>query len=213
MILQISQDLVVSNYRITVDFTCGGQGSKMNIAHIIKTYGVPNTYIEVGVFEGNNTFWVADQLTPYNPNLKIYAIDPHVGSNDMSEDPREVHANFVHNLNECKHKNVEYIRKYSEDGLIDLINKGVKAELIYIDGDHRAAGVLTDLVLAYKLLVPGGVMLCDDATLWKFKDKNGTESAQMAPRMAIESFIQCNWHNIKPVKVPDPWQTCFEKIC
>lgn len=201
------------SYRITMDFSCGGAGSMQNISHIINTYGLPDTYIEVGVFEGNTTFWVADNLTPHNPNLKIYAVDPHVGSNDMSEDPLVIHNNFTYNLNECKHKNVEYIRKHSEDGLIDLINRGVRAQLIYIDGDHRAAGVLTDLVLAFKLLVPGGVMLCDDATVWKFKDKNGTESAQMAPRMAIESFIQCNWHNVKPIKVPDPWQTAFEKTC
>lgn len=199
-------------YNITMDFSCGGHGSMQNITHLVNTYGVPNTIIEVGVFEGNTTFWMADNLTPHNPNLKIYAVDPHVGSNDMSEDPKMVHANFTHNLNECTHKNVEYIRKYSEDGLIDLINRGVKAELIYIDGDHRAAGVLTDLVLAYKLLVPGGVILCDDATIWKYKDKNGTEAAQMSPRLAIEMFMQCYWHHIEPIKVPDSWQTAFRKL-
>jgi cephalosporin hydroxylase len=130
----------------------------------------------------------------------------------MSEDPVVIQSNFAHNLSVNENKNVKYIRKYSEDGLIDLINQGVKAHFIYIDGDHRASGVLTDLVLAWKLLVPGGVMLCDDATIWQYKDKNGTVSPQMSPRMAIEMFIQCNWDKVKPIKLPDAWQTGFMKL-
>lgn len=195
-----------------MDFSSGGHGAIENISHLINTFGVPNSIIEIGVFEGNTTFWMADCLTPLNPNLKIYAVDPHVGSNDMSEDPITIQENFAHNLNECTQKNVEYIRKHSEYGLIDLINRDVKAELIYIDGDHRAAGVLSDLVLAWKLLVHGGVLLCDDATIWKYVDKNGTSSSQMSPRMAIEMFIQCYWDQIEIIRMPDSWQTAIKKI-
>lgn len=195
-----------------MDFNYSG-GAKENIGHIIQNNGVPNTIIEIGVFEGGTTFWLSDELTKFNPNLKIYAIDPHVGSNDMSEDPIEVYNNFIHNLNKNTHKNVEYIRKHSENGLIDLINKGVTAEMIYIDGDHKASEVLTDLVLSFKLLVTGGIIICDDAVDWQYKDKNGTVSAQMSPRMAIEMFIQCNWHKIQPIALPNTGQTGFRKIC
>ena len=187
-------------------------GAKENISMLINYYGVPNTIIEIGVFEGMTTFWMNDGLSPVNPNLKIYAIDPHVGSSDMSEDPVTIQSNFAHNLSVTPYKNVEYIRKHSEQGLIDLINRGVQAELIYIDGDHKANAVLSDLVLAWKLLKRGGVLLCDDATHWKFTDKNNTQSAQMAPRMAIEFFIQCHWHEIHSIKVPDSWQTAFQKL-
>lgn len=199
-------------YKFTMDFNYGG-GAKENIGHIIRNSGVPTTIIEVGVFEGGTTFWLSDELTKYNPALTVYAVDPHVGSSDMSENPADVHANFLHNLNANTNKNVEYIRKHSEDGLIDLINRGVKAELIYIDGDHRASEVLTDLVLSFKLLVKGGIIICDDATDWQYKDANGTVSAQMSPRMAIEMFIQCNWHKIVPISLPNSGQTGFRKIC
>jgi predicted O-methyltransferase YrrM len=168
--------------------------------------------IEIGVFEGSTTFWMADQLTPHNPDLKIYAVDPHVGSNDMTEDFNLVQENFEHNLNMCQHKNVTYIRKYSQDGLIDLINQGVQAELIYVDGDHKAGEVLTDLVLSWKLLKVGGIMLCDDTTTWRYTDSNGTESAQMSVRMAVEMFIQCNWHKVRILQIPDSTQTAFMKI-
>lgn len=199
-------------YRTTMDFNYGG-GAKQNIGHIINKFGVPSSIIEVGVFEGGTTFWLSDELTPYNPNLKIYAIDPHVGSNDMSENPVDVQSNFEYNLSINTNKNVEYIRKHSEDGLIDLINRGVKAELIYIDGDHKAGEVLTDLVLSFKLLVTGGVILCDDTGDWQYTDKNGTTAAQMSPRLAVEMFMACNWHNIKPLALPNTGQTAFIKLC
>ena len=194
-----------------MDFNCG-RGAVTNIAHFINSHGIPNTIIEIGVFEGSTTFWLADQLTPHNPNLKIYAVDPHVGSNDMTEDFNEVQKNFVHNLNECQYKNVTYLQKHSQDGLIDLINQQVKAELIYIDGDHKASEVLTDLVLSWKLLHVRGIMLCDDTTTWRYTDRNGTESAQMSVRMAVEMFIQCNWHKLRILSIPDGTQTAFMKI-
>ena len=187
-------------------------GAKSNIEWLVNYYGVPSTIIEVGVFEGGTTFWLSEVLTPHNKNLKIYAIDPHVGSTDMDEDPDAVQKNFAHNVSVCTYQNVEYIRKHSEDGLIDLINKGVEAELIYIDGDHKANAVLTDLVLSWKLLKKGGVILCDDAVHWQYKDKNGMKAAQMSPRMAVEFFIQCHWHELHLIKTQDSWQTAFQKL-
>lgn len=197
-------------YRITWDMT---PNAMVNIDSIIRNNGVPNTIVEVGVYEGHTTFTMSDTYTQYNPNLKIYAIDPHVGSVDILEDPTDIHNNFMYNMSVCKQKNVEFIRKHSENGLIDLINQGVKPEFIFIDGDHHASTVLTDLVLSFKMLVTGGIILCDDATDWKYIDKNGTASAQMSPRLAVETFIACNWHKLEIVKLPNMGQTAFRKIC
>lgn len=198
------------SYKFSMDFNMG-KGAVANIAELVNTYGIPNTIIEVGVFEGGTTFWMADNIGEHNPNLVIHAIDPHVGSNDMSEDFNVIQQNFLHNLEECK-RNVLYHCGHSKDKLIELLVDGVKAELIYIDGDHKAAEVLTDLVLSWELLSVGGVILCDDTTTWKYIDSNGTCSAQMSPRMAVESFIQCNWHKIKILNLKDGSQTAFMKI-
>jgi hypothetical protein len=198
-------------YKFTIDFNANG-GALTNVEHIIRNFGVPNTIIEIGVFEGKTTFTLSDELTPHNKNLHIYAVDPHVGSIDMREDPIVVQETFAENLKHCANKNVTYIRKHSEDGLIDLINQGVKAELIYVDGDHRSPQVLTDLVLSFKLLVKGGIMLCDDTGDWKYIDNNGTASAQMSPRLAVEMFMACHWHLIKPLTLPNSGQTAFIKL-
>ena len=189
-----------------------GKGALQNISHLVSIYGAPKTIIEIGVFEGGTTFWLSDNLSKTNKSSQIYAIDPHVGSNDMSEDFTVIKENFEYNLAVHPAKNVNYIQKHSKDGLLDLINMGVKAELIYIDGDHRAAEVLTDLVLSWELLTVGGIVLCDDTTTWKYKDTNGTESAQMSPRLAVETFIQCNWHKLNVLSIPDGAQTAFIKI-
>lgn len=198
-------------YRYSMDFNVDG-GSYKNLAKIIENNGCPMTYIEVGVFEGSTLFWLVDQLKNFNPDLSAYAIDPHVGSIDMGDDFVQVKENFAHNLSVCTHKKITHIPKHSQDGLIDLINQNVKAELIYIDGDHRASEVLTDLVLSWKLLKVGGIILCDDTTVWKYSDKNGTQAAQMSVRMAVEMFIQCNWHKLRLINLPDGAQTAFLKI-
>ena len=176
-----------------------GRGAMANITDLVNTYGVPNTIIEVGVFEGSTTFWMSDTLTPHNKNLLIHAVDPHTGSIDMLEDFTDVKAAFVHNLSVSTHKNVNYISKPSKVGLMDLINADTKAELIY-------------MVLAWEILVVGGVILCDDTTTWRYADKNGTMSAQMSPRMAVEMFIQCNWHKLKILALPDGSQTAIMKV-
>jgi predicted O-methyltransferase YrrM len=197
-------------YKLTWDMT---PNNMININHIMKQNGVPNNIVEIGCYEGHTTVTMSDLFTKYNPDLKIYAIDPHEGSVEIEEDPEHIQRNFVYNINQCAQKNIEYIRKYSEDGLIDLINRKLSPEFIFIDGDHRASTVISDLVLSFKLIKQGGIILCDDATDWKYTDKNGTSSAQMSPRMAIESFINCHWHNIEIIRLPNMSQTAFRKLC
>lgn len=201
----------MNKYFFTIDFNCAG-GSYTNISYIINKYGIPNNICEVGSFEGSTTFWMSDNITPHNNNLQIYAIDPHDKSDDLNYDLQQVKQRFEMNLKINKHKNINYINKKSEDGLIDLINEDIKFELIYIDGDHKASTVLTDLVLCWKILKIGGIILCDDTTTWKFIDKNGTASNQMSPRLAVETFIQCNWHKLNLIQIPDCTQTAFIKI-
>ena len=82
-------------YKVTWDMT---PNAMTNIGHIINKNGVPNTIIEIGAYEGHTTVTMSDLLTPYNANLKIYAIDPHVGSVEIEEDPEVLHNNFLHNI-------------------------------------------------------------------------------------------------------------------
>lgn len=214
---------VSKKYKFTQDFNLGLGGAKSNITKLVEYYGLPLTSIEIGCFEGGTTFWLAESIgntlskKSLKENFKIYAIDPHDNSLDLSQDMKAVKRLFDYNLQVCPYKDsIEYMRKKSSEALVELISKGVKANLIYIDGDHTAAEVLSDLVLASQLLHPGGVLLCDDSVFWRHVPKNQEYAVhspvEMSPRMAVESFLFCNWDMYKPVIIPDPSQTCLIKM-
>jgi cephalosporin hydroxylase len=201
----------MNNYKFSVDFSSDGC-SYENLFEIIKRYGIPSTMIEIGVYEGRTSLWLSDQINALGKSIEIYAIDPHEGSNDLTDvEFVNIKSNFLHNISIHK-GNIKYIEKNSTEGLLELISKKVKVDLIYIDGDHRSSQVLTDLVLSWQLIEVGGMILCDDSTDWKFEDSKDIPAAQMSPRMAVEFFIQCNWDRIKIVKLPNSSQTAFLKI-
>jgi hypothetical protein len=197
-------------YISTIDM--GEVRSKTNLTHIFNNFGIPSTFIEVGCFEGVTTCWVADTIGLHNKEFKVYAIDPHTTlNNNHAFDFDLIKNTFLYNKKLCA-GNIEYINKYSYEGLIDLIKQKEVAELIFIDGDHSSAAVLEDMILSWRLLPIGGVMLCDDSIGWKLIDGSGSSPVQMSPRMGIEMFIQANWHKIELIPLPDSFQTAFKKI-
>jgi hypothetical protein len=46
--------------------------------------------------------------------------------------------------------------------MAERIAAGRQFDLIYVDGSHTLGDALTDLLLADRLLIPGGWLLCDD---------------------------------------------------
>ena len=201
-------------YKFTVEFSYTSGGAKANLEYIMKNYGVPERYLEVGVYEGNTFFWMNEFCNAHGFELTATAVDPHAESHDLTDVKlSDAHELFVHNMSVCSNKNnIEYIREYSGKALVDLVYEQKKFDLVYIDGDHRASGVLSDLVLAWNLIDVGGIILCDDATTWKHIDKNGIAAVQYSPRLAVETFVACNWDKLTPIYVPDGNQTAFRKI-
>lgn len=187
-------------------------GTKENIHNIFTNFGVPTCMVEIGVYEGRTTCYISDTYSYVVPKFEIYCIDPHNYSDDLlNANISEVKERFIHNISECENKNIHYINKTSSDGLIDLINKKVEPQFIYVDGDHKGSTVLEDLVLSFRLLPIGGVILCDDV-IWKHpENSNIPDSPSMNPRMAVENFIQCNWHRLKVINLPHGHQTAFVK--
>lgn len=179
----------------------------MSVEWLVRQFGIPKTVIEIGVFEGHSTFNMTNMFAQQIPDYKHYAIDPHEDSDDIEEDVvAKAGKTFRSNLEEFKYKdNIEYIPEYSWNGLMDLYTRGVKADLIYIDGDHRAATVMEDLVLAFKLIDKGGVILCDDCVAWY------NEKLQNTPKLAVDAFIHCYWDKIDMLRLPHGCQIAFRK--
>jgi len=188
--------------------------AQRSIQQFIGMYGAPRTVIEIGCFEGHTTFGLTEMLVQQNPNYKHYAIDPYDMSDDLPLDVlNEAGQLFMSNLEEFKYKdNVEFIHDTSWNGLLKLLHRGVKADLIYIDGDHRAETVLNDLVLAFGLVDVGGVILCDDCVSWKHQDSEKRYNLQSSPKLAVDNFIQCNWDKVEVLTLNNGYQTAFRKI-
>lgn len=169
-----------------------------NFMHIFKTYGVPCKIVEVGAYAGATTTKLINVIGPIIDNLEYVVIDPYSTSLDIKEDLEKIHRVFLDRVNGSPFgRCVKLYRETSFDGLIRLRNEGFKAQLIYIDGDHTASTVLSDLVLSFDILEKGGVIVCDDVGTWKYNS-----DPQMSPKMAVDNFLMCNWSKLNIIELP-----------
>jgi predicted O-methyltransferase YrrM len=182
--------------------------AQQSITRLVAKYGVPKVVIEIGLFEGNTTFNLAQEMVKHYPEYKHYAIDPYGVSADLPNDVvNEAEVLFKANLAEFEHKaSIEFMQMTSHDALLELYTRGVKADLIYVDGDHRASTVLEDLVMGYNLLKEGGIMLCDDCIAWRH------ERLQDNPKLAVDSFINCYWDKVVVEQLDNGYQIAIRKI-
>jgi hypothetical protein len=179
---------------------------KSSFFRILQEVIVPKVTIELGVFEGETTFNIANLLVPRNPKYKHYAIDPFRASENLKQDVVDkAKKQFISNMVEFPQ--VELIEKPSFDGLLELHQRGIKADFIYVDGSHFAKDVLSDAVLGFELLNLGGVMLFDDAVSWRYG-----EHIQDSPKIAVDSFIQCNWNRLQVLEMPGGYQTAIKRV-
>lgn len=182
--------------------------TQQSITGLVGKYGVPKVVIEIGLFEGNTTFNMTREMIKSHPEYKHYAIDPYGSSADLPDEVvDEAEVIFRDNLAEFEHKdNIEFMHMTSHDALIELYTRGVKADLIYVDGDHRASTVLEDLVLGFNLLNEGGIMLCDDCIAWRH------DRLQDNPKLAVDSFINCYWDKVAVEQLGNGYQIAVRKL-
>jgi len=169
----------------------------------------PQKVLEIGTFEGKFSIWLAETY-----KCDVTTIDPFDGSvYGVSQSLfDEAHKNCITNLNKCKQK-IHFIHKKSHEALYDLRHQTF--DFIYIDGSHRSAEVLEDLVMSYRLLSKGGIIMLDDSVYWKARKHITNELIQdvtESPRMAVDSFIHIHWKDIEVLKLANNYQTAFKKL-
>ena len=152
----------------------------------------PVEVLEIGSYQGMSTRWMLDNLLQH-PKSHITCIDIWESSEQhLGADFSQVEAEFDQQVEPHRSK-VTKLKGDSWSQLLQLNLTGQKFDLIYVDGDHSAQGVLRDLVLAWPLLKVNGIMVCDDY-VWKenleawgrgFRDFH---SPLETPKMAIDAF-------------------------
>jgi predicted O-methyltransferase YrrM len=149
--------------------------------------GVENlTFMEIGSFEGRSAIWMLDNILT-GTGSKIICIDTFGGNDEytsMGVSIEGLKDRFLENMKPYVGK-FRVIQGESQDVLRtkDFDNK---IDVLYIDGNHTAWGCLTDMVLGFKVLKHGGIMLVDDY-MWNFNRLMPSET----PKLAVDSFLSC----------------------
>ena len=170
----------------------------------------PLRVVEIGSFEGRSTLWFLDRLLRH-PDSRITCIDTFEGGAEHVETQTAgLHERFLSNLTASGHaEKAEVLRMPSFDGLSRLLARGDRVDLVYVDGSHEAPDVLADLVLAFRLLAEGGVILCDDY-LWS-REETAQADVLGCPKLAIDAFTNIHRRQIEFLQWGYYWQHAFRK--
>jgi predicted O-methyltransferase YrrM len=116
---------------------------------------VPEQVVEVGMANGLSTLFIAQGLFD-NAHGRHIAIDPFQFSDWGGAAIHQLHLAGLDHL-------VELVEKPSHQALPELEQAGVRAQLVFIDGNHLFDYVLTDFLAADRILDVGGLIAFDDA--------------------------------------------------
>lgn len=169
----------------------------------------PKSILEIGSFEGQSTCWMLENLIDCKDS-RIFCLDTFKGGEEHQTEEYNLESlfnRFMHNINVTGKKNcVNVLIGDSKYSLSHLISKKIYFDFIYVDGSHRAKDVLADAVLSWILLKKGGLMVFDDY-LWNVFERD----IKSAPKMAIDSFVNCYFDEIRILRTPQNYQLCILK--
>lgn len=151
--------------------------------------------LEIGSFEGRSTCWLLQNAL--RPNGSMYCIDTWQGSREITnEQMHGVLQRFKHNVKLARGSDQKLFITQNDStiALASLIGNHMLVpisngfppvgsfDFIYVDAGHLASEALTDAVMAWPLLRPGGMMIFDDYA-WRLQDEVTTR-----PKMAVDAF-------------------------
>src|SRR5262245_29885711 len=176
----------VEGHNFTVDW------HSHNIPHwrqILDKYkGQPNVRVlEIGSFEGRSTVWLLENILTHE-TARIDCIDTFKGSPEhmrMGVDLENLFNRFRSNIEPHKKKVHCFIGRCHHVLRSNDFTpyEHYSYDIVYIDGSHKAADVLEDAVLTFRLLKIGGLMIFDDYA-WN----GGGPSEFDNPRRGIDAF-------------------------
>ncbi len=142
----------------------------------------PKRFLEIGSWEGRSASWFLDTF----PESTIVCVDTFQGSeehHDAKLDVAGVKGRFHQNMSRFGTR-VTVLEGPSWRKLFDL--RPESFDCVYVDGSHTEHDTLSDLVMGYHLLAPGGILLVDDYNQPEFP----------GIRRAVDSFasafgVQC----------------------
>ena len=169
---------------------------------VLKEFqGKPNVnYLEIGSWEGRSLLWVLDNILT-DPTSRLTAIDP------LMDDPgwpdsKDIKGTLFSNIKlSGQEARVNVIVGFSQIELRKLPLESY--DIIYVDGSHTAPDTLEDLVLSFRLLKPGGILIMDDYQHYPL-----TQTFDR-PKFAMDAFHACFRGQVEVLNLG--WQVVLKK--
>lgn len=168
--------------------------------------------LEIGSHEGRSACWIVERLSTCHGGGELVCID--LWAEDAVNEDGERHnaeALFDENLalaiKRFPDVSVRKIKGDSFQVLCSLLtgDDGL-FDVIYVDGDHRAKGALSDLVLANRLCRQGGIIIVDDY-LWQQNDPPHT-----TPKLGVDAFVNLFNDEVVPMIGYSLYQLYLKKV-
>ncbi len=141
----------------------------LSLYNTAKKIETRNVIVEVGSWKGKSTICLGNGSRDGN-KVKIFAIDPHIGSSEHQKMFGEVDTfeEFKQNINQAGVAEfVEPIRDISENA---AKNFNQQIEFAFIDGAHEYSFVKLDFNLWFPKVMNGGILAFHDS--WHFIGPN-----------------------------------------
>ena len=139
-------------------------GEARLLFELARTADPAGVIVEIGSWKGKSTICLA-KGSEAGPRLKVYAIDPHIGS-------EEHHATGQVWTFEEFQKNIR--NAGVQDSVVPLVKMSVEAaqdfslpvSIVFIDGAHDYDSVKADFEAWFPKVIEGGVVAFHDTTGW-----------------------------------------------
>ena len=150
--------------------------------------------VEIGSWKGKSTIALANGSRE-GKKIKVYAIDPHIGSEEHQKKGKKIWTfdEFKKNIKKAKLNDFVIPLKMTSKEANKKFNK--KIELIFIDGAHDYQNVKTDYELWFPKIVDGGIIAFHDTTTWdgpkKLVKEKIFKSRQVKNIRILDSITYC----------------------
>ena len=145
-------------------------------------------FLEIGSWEGESSCWYLDNILT-GDNCSITCVDSWEGGEEHTNIMETIESNFLSNI-ESRRTNVEILKGYSKEMLLSIQDRKGYYDFVYVDGGHTLKDVITDLILSFDLVKPGGIIGMDDFMWGSPQYKVGDPKPDhMRPEHAIRTFV------------------------
>lgn len=183
-----------------------GWGSTAGIFARLLTEVKPAKIVEVGTWKGASAIHMAEICRDAGIETDILCVDTFLGASGLwlragyAEETLKmqaglptIHATFLRNVIDAGLTDViTALPLPSREAATVLVKRRIKADLIYIDGDHSYEGCLEDMRSYRDALAPDGLMLCDDYTfdsvaraITEFVAETGCEMLEVGNKVVL----------------------------